>query len=108
MLRTARVLIVPGHRSETFCLAAAEAIAMGVPVTTLGIGSLRERVVHHRTGLIARNWPDLATATIRLLQDDALWTAQHVHCLATRANAGWDHAAQAWEDFARDHLNTAA
>ena len=49
-----RVLLAPGHISETFCLAAAEAIALGVPVVTLGIGSLKERVRNNIDGFICR------------------------------------------------------
>ncbi len=42
-LGTARVHLIPGHRDETYCLAAAEATAAGVPIVTLGTGSLSER-----------------------------------------------------------------
>ena len=103
VLRGARVLLAPGHRSETFCLAAAEAVAMGVPVATLGIGSLKERVAHGRTGFVCRGWDDLAEKTRLVLQDDALWSRLHARGLATRADNDWDHAAAHWEAFAHEH-----
>jgi glycosyltransferase involved in cell wall biosynthesis len=43
-LMTARVLLIPGHRDETFCLAAAESTAAGAPIVTMGLGALSERV----------------------------------------------------------------
>lgn len=98
LLRGARVLAAPGHRAETFCLAAAEAQAMGVPVVTLGHGALAERVDHGRTGFICRDRAEMAERILALLGDDAVWRAMHAACLATRANAGWDHVAQLWED----------
>jgi len=97
LLRGARVLLAPGHRSETFCLSAAEAIAMGVPVVTRGIGALKERVRHTHTGYICRSTPDLAQRTLALLTDDALWSRMQAEGLATRQNAGWDRIAQEWE-----------
>ncbi len=97
LLRGARLLMVPGHRSETFCLCAAEAIAMGVPVVTRGIGALKERVNHGHTGYICRTTPELAQRTLALLTDDALWSRMQAEGLATRQNAGWDRIAQEWE-----------
>jgi len=97
LLAGARLLLAPGHRSETFCLAAAEAIAMGVPVVTFGTGALKERVRHGRTGFICRDRADMAQHTLALLTDDALWSRLHANALATRHNAGWNQVAQQWE-----------
>jgi hypothetical protein len=97
LLRGARVLLAPGHRSETFCLAAAEAIAMGVPVVTLGRGALAERVAHGNTGFICQDWDEMASRSLALLSDDALWRRMHEAGAATRAHAGWDRVAALWE-----------
>ena len=107
VLRGARVLLAPGHLSETFCLAAAEAVAMGVPVVTLGIGSLKERVVGGATGFICASWDDFADKTRRVLQDEALWSHLHACGLATRAGNDWDRVAAEWEAFAHEHTHTA-
>ena len=97
ILKAARVLLAPGHRAETFCLAAAEAGAMGVPVITLGIGALRERVQHGKTGYICRTGSAFAAHTRAVLTDDALWHTLHAHALVTRKTLGWDNIAERWE-----------
>ena len=43
-LKKSRVMLIPGHKSETFCLAAQEANETCVPIVTLGIGCLKERI----------------------------------------------------------------
>jgi glycosyltransferase involved in cell wall biosynthesis len=97
VLRGARVLLAPGHRAETFCLAAAEAVAMGVPVVTYGIGALAERVDHGRTGFICRHRDDMAARILTLLADDALWWRMHAQGCASHAGADWPHIAGLWE-----------
>ncbi len=107
VLRGSRLLLAPGHRSETYCLAAAEAIAMGVPVLTLGIGSLKERVADGVTGFVCRGWRDMAARTGQILTDDALWARLHAAGLATRQRNDWANAAEQWEAFANDLAATA-
>lgn len=97
-LAAARVLLAPGHASETFCLAAAEAIAAGVPVITRGWGALAERVRDGETGFVCRTWRSYAEATIAALTDDALWRRLHAGCLAQR-QPGWGDVAPLWRDL---------
>lgn len=92
-----RVLLAPGHLSETFCLAAAEAIALGVPVVTLGIGSLKERVRDNVDGFICRDYATLAARTRDLLADDALWRRMHDAGISTRQGKSWQDVARAWQ-----------
>jgi glycosyltransferase involved in cell wall biosynthesis len=96
-LRTARVQLIPGHPDETYCLAAAEAIASGAPVVTLGIGSLAERVADGRTGFIAGNRDEFIAKTLALLSSDDLWNAMHRACLAESSLIPWDQRAVEWE-----------
>lgn len=96
-MRRARVMLYRGHKDETFCLAAAESIAMGLPVVTAGIGSLKERVRDGVTGLIGESDEAFAAAAVRLLGDDDLWRRLHEAGLATRGNIGWDAIALKWE-----------
>ena len=49
------MLLVPGHKAELYCLAAEEARELCVPIVTMGIGSLYERVEHEKTGYIAKS-----------------------------------------------------
>ena len=96
-MRRARVMLYRGHKDETFCLAAAESIAMGLPVVTAGIGSLKERVRHGETGLIGETDPEFADAAVRVLSDDALWLKLHKDGIATRGESNWDAIATMWE-----------
>lgn len=96
--RSARVMLYHGHRDEAFCNAAAEAVAMGVPVVTEGLGCLRERVVHDRTGVIALTDREFADSAVALLSDDSLWSRLHEGALATRGDYTWDKAAARWEE----------
>ena len=62
-----RMIIFPGHKAELFCLAAEEARELCIPVVTLGIGSLSERVIHGKTGFIAKNkykYPEILNANM--------------------------------------------
>ncbi|MBI4724627.1 MAG: glycosyltransferase [Rhodomicrobium sp.] len=101
-LAAARVQLIPGHRDETYCLAAAEATAAGVPIVTLGTGALAERVRDGKTGFIARGRDEFIARAAALLSDDGLWSAMHRECLADAALTGWDKRAEEWEQlFAR-------
>lgn len=100
-LRETRLLLAPGHASETFCLAAAEAIALGVPVVTLGRGALKERVRNGVDGFICTDWQDLAARTRTLLTDDLLWMRMHRAGLSTPQGRTWYDVARMWMELAR-------
>ncbi len=104
VLRGARVLLAPGHVSETFCLAAAEAVAMGVPVVTLGTGSLKERVANGVTGFVCGDWAEMASRVREVLEDAALWGRMRSAGLASRSGMDWVSAAHAWEACAADNV----
>ena len=72
-------------------------IAIGLPVVTAGIGSLKERVRHGETGLIGETDDGFATAAVCVLSDDDLWRRLHDAGLATRGGVGWDAIAAEWE-----------
>ncbi len=96
-LRNTRVLLAPGHVSETFCLAAAEAIALGVPVVTLGIGSLKERVRNGVDGFVCKNYAEMALRTRELLSNHALWLRMQAAGISTRAGRDWHSVAGKWQ-----------
>ncbi|MBT3071704.1 glycosyltransferase [Rhodomicrobium sp. Az07] len=96
-LAGARIQFIPGHRDETYCLAAAEAVASGVPVVTLGAGSLSERVRDGKTGFVVKDRDEFIGRSAALLSDDALWTRMHRACLADDALVTWDARAAEWE-----------
>jgi L-malate glycosyltransferase len=73
IIREADVLLVTS-RTESFCLAALEAAACGVPVVAPRLGGLPEVVADQQTGLLfdPGNEQEAADAIVRLLGDPAL------------------------------------
>lgn len=96
-LAAARALLYRGDIGETFCSAVAEAQAMGVPGVVEDIACMGERIVDGKTGFVVRGADAFAEASIRLLADDAVWTAFHRDCLALQRSWRWDHAAAEFE-----------
>ncbi len=96
---SARAMLVPGAEDETFCLAAAEAQAMGVPVITMGIGSLAERVQHGVNGLICNSHGHMIAEACRLIEQSAVATKLSEGALALRASLGWPGVALAWQNL---------
>ncbi|MDX2265154.1 MAG: glycosyltransferase family 4 protein [Hyphomicrobiales bacterium] len=96
-MRAARVLLCPGHKDETYCNAAAEATASGLPVVTRGLGSLAERVRHGATGFVEPEAEGFARRAAALLRDDELWLRQHAAALADPGLKSWDERAKEWE-----------
>ncbi|MEM7619105.1 MAG: glycosyltransferase [Pseudomonadota bacterium] len=95
---SARLLIYPGHEEETFCNAAHEATACGLPIVTQGIGVLSERVTHGKNGIIAKDNPAMATAIIDVLSNDTTWQNLHRGSVEYRGFYTWDNRAEIWEN----------
>jgi glycosyltransferase involved in cell wall biosynthesis len=96
----ARLLIYLGDPGETFCLAVAEAQAMGVPCVVKPVGAVGERVVDGETGFVATDDGAFAAAAVRLMTEDVLWRRQSAAALARRPTMGWDRAAAAFAALA--------
>ena len=90
-------MLYRGDPGETFCLALAEAQAMGVPAVVQPLGSVAERVVNGETGHIAGDDDGFANAAIALLRDDALWRRCHAAALARQRGFDWDTIAGRFE-----------
>ncbi|HXQ52750.1 MAG TPA: glycosyltransferase [Stellaceae bacterium] len=99
-LEGARVMLYRGDEGETFCLAVAEAQALGVPAVVQPLGAVAERIIDGVTGTIARDDEAFAAAAIALLGDDTLWRRQHAAALARQKGASWDEAARLFEELA--------
>ncbi|MBF0394982.1 MAG: glycosyltransferase [Alphaproteobacteria bacterium] len=97
-LACARVFLYRGDEGETFCNAAAESQAMGVPGVVEDIACMSERIRNDRTGYVVSSRDAVADAAVALMVDDGLWRAQHRACLATQRVWGWAEAAR---EFAR-------
>ena len=93
-LLTSRVFLIPGHKAELYCLAAEEARELCVPIVTLGIGSLSERVVHEKTGFIAQNDKQFANYTIELFKNDKLWNDIRSNLIKLRGSKNWEVSAK--------------
>lgn len=105
-MQESRVMLYRGDLGETFCFAAAEAQASGVPLVTAGLGSLAERVIDGKTGFLREDPELFALAALRLLREDGLWRAQHESAQALRSSLSWEKVASAWEErFALDRLS---
>ena len=89
-LLKSRVFLVPGHKAELFCLAAEEARELCIPIVTLGIGSLSERVEHEKTGFIAKNNNEFANYTIELFKNDSLWNTMRSNLIKLRGSRSWE------------------
>lgn len=91
--RGARAMLYWGDPGETFCLAVAEAQAMGLPCVLGATGAVAERVRDGETGILAADDDAFAAAAIRLLREDAAWSAMHRAALARGPGMGWDAVA---------------
>jgi len=99
VLHGTRVMLYRGDPGETFCLAAAEAQAMGVPAVVTPLGSVGERVTDGISGRVAHDDAAFAEAAIAVLRDDDLWRRWHLGALRTRRGLSWDDVAGRFEAF---------
>jgi len=96
-LRAARVMLYRGDANETFCLAVAEAQALGLPAVVMRLGSLPERVEDGVTGTVAGDEDAFVAAALALLTDDPLWQSRHRAAITRRKGLSWDEVAARFE-----------
>ena len=92
-LLKSRVFLIPGHKGELFCLAAEEARELCIPIVTLGLGSLSERVVHGKTGFIAKDNDQFAKYTLDILEDHNTWKELRSNLIKMRGLKKWSTVA---------------
>ena len=92
-LLSSKVFLIPGHKGELFCLAAEEAKELCLPVITLGIGSLSERVVHGKTGFIAKNEKEFAHFTLEIFNNKKIYDSIRMNLLKIRGQNNWNKVA---------------
>ena len=73
-MKQGRAMFYKGDRAETFCLAVAEAQALGLPAVVCDLGSMKERVEHGVTGFVARSDDEFVKYAIKVLDDDQLFS----------------------------------
>ena len=101
-LSDARVMLYRGDPGETFCLAVAEAQAMGVPAVVEPLGSTPERVIDGVTGRVATDDHDFVAAAVALLRDDGLWKRWHLAALERQRGLSWDAVGARFEALMLD------
>jgi glycosyltransferase involved in cell wall biosynthesis len=74
-LKTGRSMFYRGDKAETFCLAVAEAQALGLPAIVCDLGSMKERVEDGVTGIVAKNDKVFIEAALNVLRDDNLFNS---------------------------------
>ncbi|HUK59870.1 MAG TPA: glycosyltransferase [Stellaceae bacterium] len=99
-LEASRAMLYRGDEGETFCLAVAEAQAVGVPAVVQNLGAVGERVIDGETGTVARDDAGFAEAALALLADDALWRRRHEAALRRQKGSSWAEAAVRFEALA--------
>ena len=93
-LINARLLLIPGHKAELFCISAEEGRELCIPIVTLGIGSLKERVLHGETGFIANNEKEFSYFTDLLFNDDNLYQKIRINLFKLRGSKNWPNIAK--------------
>ena len=88
-LLKSKVLLLPGHKGELYCIAAEEARELCLPIITLGIGSLAERVIHGQTGFIAKDAKEFADYTLQIFNNQALWKKFRNNLIKLRGSKKW-------------------
>lgn len=96
-MRSSRVMLYLGHECEAFCLALAEAQALGVPAVVAPVAALPERVIDGVTGFHCASPAGFADAAVSLLTDDDLWRRQHAACLRLQQGITWSENADRFE-----------
>lgn len=96
-MRNSRAMLYLGHKAEAFCLALAEAQALGVPAVIAPVAVLPERVVDGVTGFHRADEGEFAEAAISLLTDDDLWRRQHEAALRLQQGISWAEQAERLE-----------
>jgi glycosyltransferase involved in cell wall biosynthesis len=89
-----RAMFYPGDRAETFCLAVAEAQALGLPAVVCRLGSMAERVQNGVTGyVVPMEAQAFAAKAIELLTNNDVWQQMRSRSREKYKNASWHQAA---------------
>lgn len=97
VMRQSRVMLFLGHKVEAFCLAVAEAQALGVPAVVAPVAAVPERVVDTVTGFHAADTTAFAEKAVALLTDVELWRRQHEAALKLQQGISWSNYAAQFE-----------
>jgi glycosyltransferase involved in cell wall biosynthesis len=98
-MKQGRAMFYKGDRSETFCLAVAEAQALGLPAVVCDLGSMKERVDHGVTGFVARSDDEFVKYAIKVLQEEQLCEQLSIAAKKKYSELNWIKAANQFLDI---------
>ncbi|QQR81169.1 MAG: glycosyltransferase family 4 protein [Deltaproteobacteria bacterium] len=111
ILEESRLMTYPNTFAETFCIAALEAQAAGLPVVTTDLAGLKERVSdgidgflisgHASETLYQEKFIEYVTT---LLTDDSLWEKQSHAAYQKALSFSYDTLAERWENYFEEKL----
>lgn len=84
-----RAMLYRGDKAETFCLAVAEAQALGLPCVVQDLGSMKERVFNGLTGFVTKNDEEFEQKAIFILTEDHTWIKLNKYLLDTPHYLKW-------------------
>lgn len=94
---SSRMLCYPGHLNETGCRVALDAIGLGLPIISCGIGSLKDLVFHNKTGFIEKSEKAFAKRVIECMTNDTLWKNMSQAALQHPWRQSYDQNTLLWE-----------
>lgn len=103
-LKTGRAMFYRGDKAETFCLAVAEAQALGLPAVVCDLGSMNERVENGVTGVVAKNDEEFIEASLKVLHDDAFYIKMSKNASIKSINLTWENAAKQFLNIQKDSI----
>jgi glycosyltransferase involved in cell wall biosynthesis len=92
-MKQGRAMFYRGDRAETFCLAVAEAQALGLPAVVCDLGSMKERVQDGVTGFVSKNDAQFIKSALSLLTDDKLHQLMSSNSINYYADINWRRSA---------------
>lgn len=106
ILGRSRVMAYPNTFAETFCIAALEAQACGVPVVSTDLAAMKERISDGSDGFLVRGHPREAQygpvfveRVTRLLTDDDLWHQMSERSREKSRAFSYDSLAVQWREL---------
>ena len=84
-----RILIIPGHKGEVFCNVAEEAKALCIPIVTMGIGALSERVIDNYKGYVCNNFQEFEKKIITIMNNDEIYLKFKKNLYNDRGTIKW-------------------
>jgi glycosyltransferase involved in cell wall biosynthesis len=92
-LKTGRAMFYRGDKAETFCLAVAEAQALGIPAVVCDLGSMKERVENGITGFVAKNDKEFIEYALTILNEDTIFNTMSNSSIKKYSTNNWKSAA---------------